>query len=122
MIIITRLGGTVLLIVESSDNTQILIELIDPTGEVIDKIEYYTDKDGKFTYPLKLSLEKQSRLWTVQVSNKERISKVTFEVIRDEKILTIQLDKEEPYTHGEFVTISGTGINSVSSSNSNTVF
>lgn len=109
-----KIGETVFLVGKSSDYTQILIELIDPTGEVIDKIEYYTDKDGKFTYPLELSLGKQNGLWTVKVSNSERISELTFEVIGEEKIPTVQLDKEEPYTHGEFVTISGTGINSES--------
>lgn len=109
-----KIGETVILIGKSSENAQILIELIDPTGEVIDKIEYYTDDDGKFTYPLDLSLGKQTGLWTVKVSNGERMSEVTFEVIGDEKILTVHLDKEEPYTHGEFVTISGTGINSES--------
>ncbi|KAF6245482.1 hypothetical protein [Nitrosopumilus sp. b2] len=105
-----KIGETVILIGESSDNTQILIELVDPTGEVIDKIEYYTDNDGKFIYPLELSLGKQSGFWTVKVSNGERISEITFEVKGEEKILTVQLDKEEPYLQGEFVTISGTGI------------
>ena len=109
-----KIGETVILIGESSDYTQILIELIDPTGEVIDKIEYYTDKDGKFTYPLELSLGKQNGLWTVRVSNAERLSEVTFEVVGEEKIPTIQLDKDEPYAQGDFVTISGIGINSES--------
>lgn len=107
-----KIGETVLLSGKSSDNTKILIELIDPTGEVIDKIEYYTDNDGKFTYPLELSLGKQNGLWTVKVSNAERISELTFEVVGKEKILTVQLDKKEPYRHGEFVTISGAGIDS----------
>ncbi|NNL58203.1 MAG: hypothetical protein HKP31_01860 [Nitrosopumilus sp.] len=107
-----KIGETVLLSGKSSDNTRILIELIDPTGEIIDKIEYYTDNDGKFTYPLELSLGKQNGFWTVKVSNSERSSEVTFEVAGKEKILTVQLDKEEPYRHGEFMTISGTGIDS----------
>ncbi|MCV0431130.1 hypothetical protein [Nitrosopumilus sp.] len=109
-----KIGETVLLIGKSSDNTRIRIDLIDPTGEVIDKIEYYTDNDGKFTYPLELSLGKQNGLWRIQVSNGERLSEVTFEVVGEEKILTVKLDKDEPYRHGEFVTISGTGINSES--------
>lgn len=107
-----KIGETVLLSGESSDNTRILIELIDPTGEIIDKIEYYTDNDGKFTYPLELSLGKQNGLWIVKVSNAERSSEVTFQVVGKEKILTVQLDKAEPYGHGEFMTISGTGIDS----------
>ncbi|NNL58763.1 MAG: hypothetical protein HKP31_04805, partial [Nitrosopumilus sp.] len=57
-------------------------------------------------------LGKQNGLWTVKVSNAERISELTFEVVGKEKILTVQLDKEEPYRHGEFVTISGAGIDS----------
>ena len=75
-----KIGETVILIGESSDNTQILIELVDPIGEVIDEIDYYTDDDGKFTYQLELSLGKQSGFWTVKVSNGERISEVIFEV------------------------------------------
>lgn len=107
-------GETAILFGKSSPNFQILIELIDPAGKVVDIVEYYTDKDGKFTRPLEIPLEKQSGVWTVQVSNGERVSEVTFEVVSNKKNLTIQLDKEEPYTHGEFVTISGTGIDSES--------
>ncbi|MGY5152514.1 MAG: hypothetical protein ACW9XA_09645 [Candidatus Nitrosopumilus sp. bin_6a] len=107
-------GETVILFGKSSPFFQILIELIDPAGKVVDIVEYYTDKDGKFTRPLEIPLEKQSGVWTVQVSNGERVSKVSFEVVSNKKNLTIQLDKEEPYTHGEFVTISGTGIDSES--------
>ncbi|KER05435.1 hypothetical protein AAA799E16_01926, partial [Marine Group I thaumarchaeote SCGC AAA799-E16] len=73
-----------------------------------------TDRDGKFSYPLEIPLGKQSGLWTVKVSNGERISEVTFEVVTDDKILTIQVDKDEPYIQGEFVIISGTGITSES--------
>ncbi|KEQ56910.1 hypothetical protein SCCGRSA3_02057 [Marine Group I thaumarchaeote SCGC RSA3] len=109
-----NLGETVFLIGKSSDMTQILIELFDPTGEIIDVVEYYTDRDGKFSYPLEIPLGKQSGLWTVKVSNGERISEVTFEVVTDDKILTIQVDKDEPYIQGEFVIISGTGITSES--------
>ena len=107
-------GETAILIGKSSDDSQILIELIDSVGKVVDIVEYYTDKDGKFTRPLEIPLDKQSGVWTVQVSNGEIVSKVTFELVSNKKNLTIQLDKEEPYTHGEFVTISGTGINSES--------
>lgn len=109
-----NLGETVLLIGKSSDMAQILIELFDPTGEIVDIVKYYTDKDGKFSYPLEIPLGKQNGLWTIKASNGERISEMTFEVITDDKILTIQVDKEEPYVPGEFVTISGTGITSES--------
>lgn len=81
---------------------------------MVDIVEYYTGNDGKFVRPLEIPLEKQSGVWTVQVSNGERVSQVTFEVVSDKKNLTIQLDKEGPYMHGEFVTISGTGIDSES--------
>ncbi|MHA7734028.1 hypothetical protein [Nitrosopumilus sp. S6] len=109
-----NLGETVFLIGKSSDMTQILIELFDPTGEIVDMIEYYTDTDGKFSYPLEIPLGKQSGVWTIKTSNGERVSEVTFEVVTDDKILTIQVDKEEPYSQGEFVIISGTGITSES--------
>lgn len=105
-----NLGETVFLIGKSSDDAQILIELFESTGEIIDIVEYYTDKDGKFSYPLEIPLGKQSGLWTIKVSNGERISETTFEVITEDKILTIQVDKDEPYTQGEFVIISGTGV------------
>ena len=108
------LGETVLLIGKSSDNAQILIELFDPTGEIVDIVEYYTDKDGRFSYPLEIPLGKQSGLWTVKVSNGERISETTLEVVTDDKILTIQVDKDEQYIPGELVVISGTGITSES--------
>ena len=111
-----KIGETVLLTGKSSDYAQILIELIDPTGEIIDKIEYYTDGDGKFTYPLEISLGKQTGLWEIRVSNGERVSEITFDVIGDEKNITIKLDKEKPYNLGDYVTISGTGINSESQS------
>lgn len=109
-----KLGETVTLIGESTDNTQILIELIDPSGEIIDKIEYYTDDDGKFVYPLEISLGKQIGIWKIQVSNAENISELIFEVIDETTMLTIHLDKDGPYKFGDYVTISGTGINSES--------
>ena len=107
-----NLGETVLLAGKSSENAQILIELFDPTGKKVDVAEYYTNNDGKFSYPLEIPLGKQIGLWTVKVSNGERDSKETFEVIADDKILTIHVDKEEPYTQGDFVIISGTGVTS----------
>lgn len=109
-----HLGETVFLIGKSSDMTQILIELFDPIGEIVDVIEYYTDTDGKFSYPLEIPLGKQGGVWTIKTSNGERTADVTFEVVTDDKILTIQVDKEEPYTQGEVVIISGTGVTSES--------
>ena len=96
-----NLGETVFLIGKSSDMAQILIELFDPTGEIVDVIEHYTDTDGKFSYQLEIPLGKQSGVWTIKASNGERISDVTFEVVTDDKILTIQVDKEEPYSQEE---------------------
>lgn len=107
-----KLGETVILFGESTEYTKILIKLIDPDGEIIDKIEYYTDDDGKFTYALKISLGKQTGTWKIQVSNAAIISELTFEVIDETTSLTIKLDKEGPFKYGDFVTISGTGVNS----------
>jgi len=109
-----KIGETALVLGKSSDDAQILIELIDPSGKIIDKIEHYTDGDGKFSYLLTIPLGEQIGIWKVQVSTGDRISELPLEVIKEIKSLTVQLDMEEPYKSGDFVTIFGAGINSES--------
>lgn len=106
-------GEPVFLFGETSDNTLILIEMMDSNGEKIDKIEYYTDRNGKFSYPLNVPHGKQSGTWKVQVSSGTNISEISFDVKDTVNVMTLELDKEGSYTQGDYVTISGTGLSSI---------
>jgi len=109
-----NLGETITLIGESTPNAQILIELIDSGGKIIHKIDHYTNDDGKFMKIVKIPFDKQAGTWKIQASNAERIAEINFEVIGNEPPLIIQLDTQGPYTFGDYVTISGSGIASES--------
>lgn len=106
-----KLGETATVFGTTEYNIRILIEVIDPSGETIDQTEYYSDNDGKFVYPIEISLGKQTGTWKVFVSNAEYSSKLNFEVVDETPILTIKLNEEGPFKYGDFVTISGTGLN-----------
>ena len=90
----------------------ILIELIDPTGKKIDKIEYHSDGDGKFKYSLNIPHGKQSGEWTIQVSSGANISEINFDVKEITTGIILELDKEGSYHQGDYVTLSGYGLSS----------
>lgn len=107
-------GDTAFLFGKTSGNMLILIEIIDSNGEKIDKIEYYTDRKGEFKYPLDIPHGKQPGTWKAQVSSGTNISEISFDVNDIVNGLTLELDRTGSYNQGDYVTISGYGLSSVS--------
>jgi len=106
-------GDSLLLYGTSSRNTLLLLEVIDPLGKVTKKIQHHTDINGEFSYKFEIPANAKHGIWKIAVSNSVQMSEVGFDVGDGTKSLTLELDKDTPYSQGDLVRISGYGFSSL---------
>lgn len=98
----------------SSQNSFIELDLIAPNDDLIHEIESYTDTSGKLSSKFTIPKIALSGEWKIKATSGTITSEIIFDVTDSSTPLTLELDKNEPYTVGDILTLEGHGIDSES--------
>ena len=102
------------LILGNTGSINVLLDIIitDPSGEIIKRVETFSDKFGVFKIDnFRIPADAEMGLWTVSGKSGGNFKDTEFVVIGESSELIVKLDKTE-YTTTEIITITGSGTRS----------
>ena len=92
-----------------SANSLLEIKILDSNGEVIKKVDTFSDQSGVFKIDnFKIPIDGVIGIWKVEAKSGSNFDAINFEVKGDESIMTVKTDKTV-YSLAEVMIIQGTG-------------
>ncbi len=92
-----------------SPNSLLEIKILDPNGEVIKKVDTFSDQLGVFKIDnFKIPIDGKVGIWKIDAKSGSNFDSINFEVKGDENIMTVTTDKTV-YSLTETMIIQGTG-------------
>ncbi len=92
-----------------SPNSLLEIKILDPNGEVIKKVDTFSDQLGVFKIDnFKIPIDAKVGIWKIDAKSGSNFDSINFEVKGDENIMTVTTDKTV-YSLTETMIIQGTG-------------
>ena len=92
-----------------SANSLLEIKILDSNGEVIKKVDTFSDQSGVFKIDnFKIPIDGVVGIWKVEAKSGSNFDAINFEVKGDESIMTVKTDKTV-YSLAEVMIIQGTG-------------
>jgi hypothetical protein len=103
-------GETVLILGSSAKNILLTITLTDPDGNIIKRIESFTNKNGNFSEDsFRVPLSAREGIWTITTTSGSNSAKADLNVLKQvAEGLVVKLDKES-YRSGDIITVNGFG-------------
>jgi len=103
-------GEQILILGKTSvKNVLLTITISNSSGEIIKKVETFSDKTGVFKIDnFRIPADGEIGVWTVDVKSGANFNEVKFEVTSNMNIMTISLN-QDTYTNSETISIIGSG-------------
>ncbi len=102
-------GETILILGSSGDNILLTLTLTDPEGNVEKTKETFTNSDGVFSATMRIPVDAQVGVWTVNAKSGPNFDTTEITVIGSEEGLMVFVKSIVPSPAGTIVTISGHG-------------